>query len=64
MRPETLEGDDSYIKCYRLVTETLILAGGRHVLFSIATTEAVDQEKLLEKETKSEEEKFSAINLL
>ena len=51
-----LEGDDSYIKRAILAIETLILAGGRHVLCSPDITEAAYQAKLLEKETTSGEE--------
>ena len=59
-----LEGDDGYIKRERLAIETLILDGGRHFLCSPDITEAADQAEPSEKETTSEEEKFSAIHLL
>ena len=64
MRQGPLEGDGRYIKRVRLAIETLILDQGSHVLFSTDIMEAVDQAKPLEKKTTSEEEKFSAINLL
>ena len=59
-----MEGDDGYIKRERLAIETLILDGGRHVLCSPDITEAADQAEPSEKETTSEEEKFSVIHLL
>ena len=64
MRQGPLEGDGRYIKRVRLAIETSILDGGSHVLCSNDIMEAVDQTKPLEKKTTSEEEKFSAINLL
>ena len=64
MRQGPLEGDDGYIKWEGLAIETLILVGGCHVLGSTDTMEAEDQSKPSEKETTSEEEKFSAICFL
>ena len=64
MRQGPLEGDDGYIKRERSAIETLILVGGCHVLGSTDTMEAEDQSKPSEKETTSEEEKFSMIHLL
>ena len=52
MRQGTLEGDDVYIKRAGSEIETLILAGGRHVLCSTAITEAEDKKKPSEKEKK------------
>ena len=59
-----MEGDDGYIKRARLEIETLILAEGRCVLCNTDIVQAADQAKPSEKETKIEEEKFSAIHLL
>ena len=64
MRHGPLEGDEGYKKWVISEIETLIFDGGRHVLCSPAIMEAVDQEKPTGKETKSQEEKFSAIHLL
>ena len=64
MRQGTLEGDNGYTKQAILTIENLILAGGRHMLCSPDIMEAADQSKPPEKETTSEEENFSVINLL
>ena len=64
MRQGPLEGDDGYIKQASSEIETLILAGGRHVLCIPVIMEAEDQAKPSEKEMTSEEGKFSAIHLL
>ena len=63
-RQGPLEGDEGYTKRARLAIETLILDGGRHVLFSPEIIKSADQVKPPEKETSSEEDKFSAICLL
>ena len=64
MRQGPLERDEGYIKRARTAIETLVLDGGRHVLFSTDIMGAVDQAKPSEREMKSEEDKFSAIHLL
>ena len=64
MRQGALERDNGYIKWARSTIGTLILAGGCHVLCITDIMEAADQAKPPEKETTSEDEKFSAIHLL
>ena len=64
MRQGLLEGDDGYIRWARQAIERLIFTGGRNLLCSPDIMEAADQANPSQKETTSEEEKYSVINLL
>jgi hypothetical protein len=64
MRQGGNEGDESYLRRCKAAVETLILAGGRHVLSSPQIIDCVDAKNPSKEEVRREEEKFSAIHVL
>jgi hypothetical protein len=64
MRQGGHEGDESYLRQCKAAVETLILAGGRHVLSSPQLIDSIDPKNPSKDEIKCEEEKFSAIHVL
>ena len=64
MRQGDTESDTSYMKRFRVNTDTLIAAGGQHIFCSPELMDAVDKDNPTEKEKQIEEDKFKAIVFL
>ena len=61
MRQGDNEIDTSYMKRFKTNLDTLLSAGGKHILCSPELAEAVDPNNLTQKEIDIEEAKFKAI---
>jgi len=64
MRQGENEHDSAYMRRLRVNIDTLLSAGGRHILCSPELIEAVDNKNIAEKEREKEESKFKAIVFL
>ena len=64
MRQGENESDTSYMKRFRVNLDTLISAGGRHILCSPDLVEAVDKDNVMDSEKEAEESKFKAMIFL
>ena len=64
MRQGDHESDTSYMKRFKTNLDTLLSAGGKHILCSLELAEAVDSNNLTQKEIDIEEAKFKAIVFL
>ena len=58
------ESDTSYMKRFCVNLDTLISAGGRHILCSPDLVEAVDKDNVMASEKEAEESKFKAMVFL
>ena len=61
MKQGETESDVNYMKRFRVNLDTLISAGGKHILYSPELVEAQDKSNVKEAEKMAEESKFKAI---
>ena len=64
MKQGDSESDVSYTKRFRVKIDTLISAGGKHILYSPELVEAADKSNIKDEEREIEEKKFRAIIFL
>ena len=64
MRQGETESDANYMKRLRINLDTLIAAGGKHILYSPELVEANDKISITEDEKKLEKSRFKAIAFL